>query len=539
MKMLQFPCFDVIIVGARLDSIILARMLAEAGVRVLLTDAGSSLPSDYVQALQFTISHKTINELPELLRTVFAESGYPGRLNLMSLSIKTENYLLDTGVQLLYEVMPTGLLAFDGKCTGLVLGGAYGLASVPAAVVVDASDNGKLVAAMNGIKPGLPKEWSLTGVLAPVKNNLYNNPDLKERADDIMAEDCVKTSVKLDTCPPDLRLSRQGRRDYAAEKMAESAEKLGRRLERVASISLEHNMQIKTTSPIDGLISISPVDGVFEQVMAYLADSTAAVNAESASVVWLVPDGITSKAMISELPVRLMVSDFQFTEPGVSVSEIAAPPLPEAGKVELVVVGGGTSGVPAAIKAAGLGVSTILIEKYMDLGGTNTIGGVAKYWFGRWTPYFSRYYRQLKTAVLQSQLPMPFVLRDLCTAEGVEVSTGTLCVGTFVEQHHTDSHVTGVVLLNEEGIRVVPASFAIDATGDGHLAAMSGVPYSYGAERDDMTYWASFGSFHHGSAVSSRQYHSVVDSRSARDVTRGIIAGRRQPGIFGTGSIPA
>lgn len=48
---------------------------------------------------------------------------------------------------------------------------------------------------------------------------------------------------------------------------------------------------------------------------------------------------------------------------------------------DILIVGGGTSGVIAAIQAARLGQKTILIESGSQLGGTITTGGVALSWF--------------------------------------------------------------------------------------------------------------------------------------------------------------
>lgn len=46
-------------------------------------------------------------------------------------------------------------------------------------------------------------------------------------------------------------------------------------------------------------------------------------------------------------------------------------------KVDVLVVGGGTSGVIAAIQAARAGAQTMIVERGSQLGGTMTTGGVA------------------------------------------------------------------------------------------------------------------------------------------------------------------
>ena len=56
---------------------------------------------------------------------------------------------------------------------------------------------------------------------------------------------------------------------------------------------------------------------------------------------------------------------------------------PSEVKTDLLVVGGGSGGVGAALAAARLGLKTLLVEKADCLGGTSTRGGV-NCW--RWAP---------------------------------------------------------------------------------------------------------------------------------------------------------
>jgi len=46
-------------------------------------------------------------------------------------------------------------------------------------------------------------------------------------------------------------------------------------------------------------------------------------------------------------------------------------------EVDVLVVGGGTAGVIAAIQAARAGAKTLVVERGLQLGGTTTTGGVA------------------------------------------------------------------------------------------------------------------------------------------------------------------
>jgi len=218
--------------------------------------------------------------------------------------------------------------------------------------------------------------------------------------------------------------------------------------------------------------------------------------------------------------------------PGATISSPATP-VPVATACDVLVVGGGTSGFAAAWAAAGTGCQTILLEKHTDLGGTQTIGGVADYWYGRKTEFVERLDRSIAPAEALG-LPRALGILNELGRRGVTVLPKCLAVGTLVEE----KTIVGAVLATPRGLRAVRAKVVIDATGDGDLAAWSGAEYVYGTGRDAMTLWCSFGEFKSGGSNVSRQYDSMVDVRDAADMTRAMLTGRRRPGIFGAGEFP-
>jgi hypothetical protein len=65
--------------------------------------------------------------------------------------------------------------------------------------------------------------------------------------------------------------------------------------------------------------------------------------------------------------------------------------------------------------------------------------------------------------------------------------------------------ISHVICATVDGLAAIGARGFVDATGDGDLAAWAGLPYSYGSERDEITLWCSFGSFHRGNDEASRR----------------------------------
>ena len=200
---------------------------------------------------------------------------------------------------------------------------------------------------------------------------------------------------------------------------------------------------------------------------------------------------------------------------------------------DVLVVGGGTSGVPAALAAAGEGMQVILMEKHSDLGGTHTIGGVSSYWYGRDTDFRKKLDSQYAT-LTKPGLPKAMAMTEVLRQHRVTVLPKCLAAGVAMERQT----VRGVLATTPAGLVAICARVVIDASGDGDIAAWSGAPYDYGSGRDSMTLWCSFGEFKSTGTRVSRQYDSVVDLRDPADYTRAILTGRRRPGIFGTGEFP-
>lgn len=213
---------------------------------------------------------------------------------------------------------------------------------------------------------------------------------------------------------------------------------------------------------------------------------------------------------------------------------IDAAAVPVVASCDVVVVGGGTSGAPAALVAAREGLDTVVIEKHGDVGGTHTIGGVSSYWFGRRTAFVESMDRDAGDMMRQAGMPKCTGMLDLLMRAGVRVITNCLAVGALV----ADGRVRGVVVTGEAGLVGIEARYVIDATGDGDIAARAGAEAAYGTARDAMTMWYSFGLYKGAGSVVGRQYDSCVDLRDPTDVTRAIVTSRRRPGIFGRGEFP-
>lgn len=159
-------------------------------------------------------------------------------------------------------------------------------------------------------------------------------------------------------------------------------------------------------------------------------------------------------------------------------------------KYDLIVAGGGTSGVVAAVSAAREGLKVLLVEKNSFLGGAMT-GGLV-------TPMM-RNLQQENVTILPEILKklsstgdkisyqgdnpgwfnpemMKCVLDDICVESGVEILFDTVVISVDTLGKSLES----IECFNKSGRQHFGAKYFIDATGDADLAALAGVGFEMG-----------------------------------------------------------
>lgn len=205
--------------------------------------------------------------------------------------------------------------------------------------------------------------------------------------------------------------------------------------------------------------------------------------------------------------------------------------LPLLKQVEVLVVGGGTSGANASITAAGEGMNTMLLELNPGLGGTGTFGGVDSYWFGKRSGYAANITEKVM-AVQQEirykghkwsiEAKMEALLRE-GDRSGVDMLFNVITFGAIKR----GNQVCGVVVATRWGAYSVMSETVIDATGDGDIAAYAGAEYVYGSEKDNTVMWFSLAQFQAPDKIQNN-FTSMVDVSDIHDYTRAIRVGRRR-----------
>jgi hypothetical protein len=169
------------------------------------------------------------------------------------------------------------------------------------------------------------------------------------------------------------------------------------------------------------------------------------------------------------------------------------------GEFDVVVVGGGTSGVAAAIAASRAGANTILIERLGTLGGQMNVSGppgfAYAYMFnprgeqiiggileethnrllkeGHALPHTTPDFRVGYSFALVDPDYWGLLIFEMMTENKVNLLLHSLAVDVLKE----GNTMRGVVVENYSGRQAVIGNVIIDCTGEGHVSAKAGAPY--------------------------------------------------------------
>lgn len=210
---------------------------------------------------------------------------------------------------------------------------------------------------------------------------------------------------------------------------------------------------------------------------------------------------------------------------------------------DVVVCGGGPSGIPAALAARRAGRKVLLIEGAGQLGGTGTSSGVSHLLGARtqdtkeecvagifremtqelirrgdavdpltipdepYSPY--GWVKGLTEGVPFDPIAMASLLDEKMLEAGVDVLYFTQFVDAVVE----DGRITHVIAFNKSGLFAVPARAVVDATGDGDVAARSGCDMVKGRAEDGLMTPASL--IFHVDGVDEAQAKEYISGRQS------------------------
>ena len=176
-------------------------------------------------------------------------------------------------------------------------------------------------------------------------------------------------------------------------------------------------------------------------------------------------------------------------------------------EADVVVVGGGTSGVFAAISAAKTGAKTILVEKNSVLGGTMTVANVNfPGLFFAWGKQIisGPCWESIERTIALGGAQMPEisfkpvkhwheqirlnrfvyinVLFEMCKEAGVEI----IC-NSMISDIIRDNNYLKLIVTDKNGLCLIKTKTAVDATGDATLTQLAGYPVEKSPKQQPAT----------------------------------------------------
>ena len=167
--------------------------------------------------------------------------------------------------------------------------------------------------------------------------------------------------------------------------------------------------------------------------------------------------------------------------------------IPVISTHDVVVCGGGCAGFIAAISAARSGRSVALIERLGFFGGTATggyvvpisgfffegqqvVGGIAWEFVQRLEAIGAAMVEHPRGHVSVNIEYYKLIAQEMLLESGVTLYTNSYLSNIFTEKTENGTAVTHVVIESKNGTEAIAGRCFIDATGDGDLAHLAGVP---------------------------------------------------------------
>jgi len=221
--------------------------------------------------------------------------------------------------------------------------------------------------------------------------------------------------------------------------------------------------------------------------------------------------------------------------------EVKEQTLPILQEVDILVVGGGTSGATAAIAAAEGGKKTMVIDMNPGFGGTGTFGGVFDHWghgnyrgfvaknnkkmdeVHQYIPNYSKNYLDwIKPFVTWNVQAKKYMLLAEIEKAGAQIVWNSIAIGTIMD----GNKVIGAVIATPQGVYGVKSKIVIDATGDGDVAGFAGAPFIFGTSGDAIPLWYALCKTS-PPGITETSFLNAVDVTNIHDYTRAVMVGLR------------
>ncbi|GAB3752386.1 FAD-dependent oxidoreductase [Microlunatus parietis] len=559
---------DLVVVGGSLSGVAAALGAAGTGARVCLVESSTYLGREVTGSLRLWLSRDDVAHADAggVLRALTGDAIPDGLDRRDEVAIwpdaakrRLEEQLEEAGVSLLYATRPVALWPEFGSVGGVVVANKSGRQLLRAARVMLASEAAGLLRpdvrssadcwftvelTGSGCTLERPRLRDIGPELGLAGNQIRLHPGYRE-VGHVLVE-CRASLLRSDLGGPGGSMADRARRlgmSVYSHLTVTDPDFAGSWPAAVSYRPLVAAPEERPEPP-DGVTLLDPPDGWLGLLgrpepttrLARLVDAAAEAGTQ-----WdrSVASGEVEHPRRADAPERTVLEVREPEPPAhwIVPTEPAGPaPIAHVLTTDVLVVGGGSSGVSGAVAAAGEGASTVLVDANPGLGGTGTYGGVDSYWFGRRDGLATPNRRAVSAAHRALGLPggsgkgwnievKADALLGLALAAGVRTITDSVVFGVIMN----GDRVTGVVLASPDGIVAVKSKIIIDATGDADLAVAAGAPVRHGSDRSHASMWYSLAQFVEPGRTRNN-FGGVLDMDDVVDYTRAVVAARRRGG---------
>jgi flavin-dependent dehydrogenase len=486
---------DVLVAGGSLAGVEAACVASDKGASVLVIESRPYLGYD------ICANQKLWLEPGEKPQTDITRWIFDGKRQQTPMKTKglLDRVLLKRNIQFLTGSFPAELLVDNkGKPAGMTMVNRSGRQAIRAKVIIDATPYAALARQLPNVLTDFragKKQASFTvigGDLKKANDTIEGKqvPGVKYSKDYPVYQYDAKIDLKEDTYRAHSKAIHRIRSMVSDSKMADHSEGLlvfPERMIKTGSSSedpsdpenylpkgfdnffvLNTYAGIKNETTRHQLMKspyrLAPIGKRIGTAAAQLADKTKAPT----EIDYLASTGEEAKFAVSE-----SAKSFRFNDrPELKLS---ANQLPVLGRWDVVVVGGGTSGAPAALASARAGARTLAIEYMDELGGVGTAGMISTYWYGFRNGYTAEVDKALGTKESWNQIQKSEWLRQQILKSGAELWFASFGCGTVTK----GNQVVGVVVATPFGRGIVLADVVVDGTGNADIAAAANANTHY------------------------------------------------------------
>ena len=479
---------DVLVVGGTTAAIEAAVEASQHGAEVLLVTPKLYLGEDLCATLRLQ------PEPDRVLKTNLEKQLFQSPKHVSPLNVKAtlNQALLDAQVEFLFGSFVTDVFwADENQLAGVVVSNRAGRQAFAAKTVIDATDNA-WICRMAGAKAqnwtGGEMEFERT-IILPGNNSespdyetvklIINMPDLQfssfAKAEQIARERTyrdgqLRAAESLFYTPPVSILCKKSSHDWKSGSEQDLAFYQPEGLENILVLS---GSAAFPRAVADSLLR----PGALCEIGAFIGKAASEMADEKTEFGEAYFNKIRTKDLTTGDIQEILVGLRPVHENKLFVAQPETS-VPVLANYDVVVVGGGTSGAPAAIAAARMGMKVLVLEYQEGLGGVGTLGLIGKPWHGRDVGFAA----EVPFPNDNIEPKMEWYRSEIKKAGG-DIWLGVLGCGAFVHKNM----VKGAVVATPEGRGVVLADVVIDGTGNADIAIAAGADYMYGEiEKNDV-----------------------------------------------------